>query len=642
MCGVFGVALIVASVAELCRGLDSPTAHTHFALATFMPTKEFRDQHVRLIRNVILMRTHSKKSRRGIAATPHAAPPHASIAHLTGPRPGSAPREWNTMRSLKSTALLTAVTLGLTLAAAPAAASAGDDETEPTLRQLAEQAGLTIGSGAIKAGEWTDDGRPSNYLADPRFREVLSEQFNSVSPENDLKWLFVQREEGVFDFEGLDRLVAFAEEHDQTVKGHGLISNCCNPAYVEAITDPAEMRAALTAHFEAVMGRYDGKIDRWDVVSEPLEVFGPEMQQNNWYRVLGPGYIADAFRIARAADPDAKLFLNENQVENSAPKRQALYDLVVGLLADGAPLDGVALQMHETYSAPQPGVITEIVKSYHDLGLEVSIAELDAHTYDPIGQADIYGDVVAEALAAGVTEISTWGFTDAHLYTWLPGSKPLMFDENYNPKPAYFAVQDALQEFVQSDSAPGKATLANTSGRATGLHDGNYDVEMNLRHGTPGSFYRLYENDVLVAAHRVDSDNGTSQAATTSFTNKPNGAYLYRAELVNSQGVTETKTMKVVVKDAAPGRPIVSVDNLERDGSFVATANLWWGTNATSYTFKLDGQVVGEGTLTAASPNPQVAQVTLEGVGSGRHSLTAVFTNVNGSTESKPIDVVVR
>ena len=543
------------------------------------------------------------------------------------------------MRTLKTTAILAAVTLGLTFAtAAPASAS---DDTEPTLRELADQAGLVIGSGAVKGGEWTDDGRPSNYLADPRFREVLSEQFNSLSPENDLKWQFVQREEGVFDFEGLDRLVEFADEHGMTVKGHGLISNCCNPDYVSAITDPEEMRAALTAHFEAIMGRYDGKMDRWDVVAEPLEVFGTELQQNNWYRVLGPGYIAEAFRIARAADPDAKLFLNENMVEFDAPKRQALYELVSGLLADGVPLDGIALQMHETFEGPEPGVLTEIVKSYHDLGLEVSIAELDVHTYDAADQARIYSDVVAEALAAGVKEISTWGFTDAHLYTWLPGAKPLMFDEEYNPKPAYFAVRDALQEFVDADSAPGKATLSNTSGWAYGLHDGNYDVKMNLWHGTPGSYYRLYENDVLVDAQRTDS-SGTSQSATTPFAGKSNGTYVYRAELVNSKGVTATKTTTVVVKDAAPGKPVVSTDNWDQDGSFVATANLWWGTNATSYTFKLDGQVVGEGTLTAATPNAQTAQVSLSGVAPGKHSLLVVFTNANGSTESKPIDVKVR
>ncbi len=250
-------------------------------------------------------------------------------------------------------------------------------------------------------------------------------------------------------------------------------------------------------------------------------------------------------------------------------------------------------------------------------------------------------DVVAEALAAGVTEISTWGFTDKHLYTWLPGAKPLMFDEDYNPKPAYFAVRDALQQFVEPSAAPGVATLSDTSGHKNGLRDGNYDVTMNLWHGTPGSYYRLYENDVLVSAQRLDSINTSSQSATTTFTGKPNGTHEYRAELVNAKGVTETKKTTVVVKDAAPAKPVVSTDNWDQDGSFIATANLWWGTNATSYTFKLDGQIVREGQLAGATPNPQKAEVSLQGVPAGTHSLTVVFTNANGATESKPVKVKV-
>ncbi len=543
------------------------------------------------------------------------------------------------MRTLTSAALATTVALGLTLiAAVPARASTGDG---PTLRELAEPAGLTIGSGSIKAAEWTKDDRPSNYLTDPRFADTLAEQFNGLSPENEMKWAFTQPEEGVYDFAGLDRLVAFAEEHDMAVKGHGLISSCCDPEYVTSITDAGEMRAAMTEHFTTVMERYDGRIDRWDVVSEALESQGTTLQSTTFFKVLGPGYIADAFHIARAADPDAKLFINENLIEFDAAKRQAFLDLLTGLVAEGVPVDGVALQMHETFAGPLPGVITEMVDSYRALGLDVEIAELDVHTYDPVSQATIYGDVVAEALAAGVTEISTWGFTDKHLYTWLPGAKPLIFDEEYGPKPAYFAVRDALQQFVTPTAAPGVASLSNT-GRKSGLSDGDYDIKMNLTKGAPGSYYRLYENDVLVSSQRLDSLAPPRQSATTSFSGKAEGKYGYRAELINSQGVTSTKTTTVLVKHLAPSRPVVSVDNRDGDGTFVGTATLKSGINATSYAFKLDGRIVGTGPLTAATPNKQTAKVSLTGIAAGRHALTAVFTNTKGSTESRSVTVRVR
>ena len=167
-------------------------------------------------------------------------------------------------------------------------------------------------------------------------------------------------------------------------------------------------------------------------------------QNNTFYEVLGPGYIADAFRIARSADPDAKLFINENLVEVLPGKRQELYDLVSGLIAQNVPIDGVALQMHITQVAPVPGVITDMVDSYRALGLDVTIAEMDVQTLNTTLQTDIYNAVISETLDAGITDISFCGFTDKHRYTWVKGAKPLMFDEYYNPKGAFYAIYAAL------------------------------------------------------------------------------------------------------------------------------------------------------------------------------------------------------
>ncbi|KAK4457259.1 glycoside hydrolase superfamily [Cladorrhinum samala] len=307
-----------------------------------------------------------------------------------------------------------------------------------SLKKEAGKKDILIGSGAINP----------DYLDDPQFVAVLAKQFKSLSPENELKWTFINPAQGNYTWEATDRLVDFAKTHGMVVKGHGLISSCCNPQYLLDISDPAELRAAMTAHFEAVMHRYSGKMDRWDVVTEALETQGGGLQANGFYKVLGAGYIEDAFRIARAAAPNAKLFLNENLVELMPGKRQELYDLVSGLVANGAPIDGVALQMHITEVAPIPGVITDMVKAYGALGLEVTIAEMDVHTLNATFQAEIYGAVIDEALRAGITDISFWGFTDKHAYTWLPGAKPLLFDEAYRAKAAFISTFTALRNFV--------------------------------------------------------------------------------------------------------------------------------------------------------------------------------------------------
>lgn len=90
-----------------------------------------------------------------------------------------------------------------------------------------------------------------------------------------------------------------------------------------------------------------------------------------------------------------------------------------------------------------------MVKSYNALGPQVTSAEMNVHVInDSTFQADIYRAVLNEALEAGVTDISFWGFTDKYAYTWLPGEKPLMFDEMYRPKDAFYAVHAALRDFV--------------------------------------------------------------------------------------------------------------------------------------------------------------------------------------------------
>ncbi|KAH6679880.1 glycoside hydrolase superfamily [Plectosphaerella plurivora] len=316
-----------------------------------------------------------------------------------------------------------------------ASTSAADCSTTPSLKTLAAKKNILIGSGAINP----------TYLEDPKFASTLAEQFESLSPENEMKWVFLNPSPGVYDWSKIDRLVEFADEHDIVVKGHGLISVCCNPDYMLEITDPIEFRAAMKAHSEAVMHRYKGKVDRWDVVSEPLETMGGGVQANIFTNIFGDGYIAEAFRIAHEADPDAKLFLNENQVESLPGKRQELYELVSGLVADGVPVHGIALQMHITEVTPTPGVLTDMVNAYNALGLEVSIAELDVHTLTPSREAEIYSAVMEEAVSANISDISFWGFTDKHLYTWLPGAKPLIFDEEYNPKPSYCVTQESLE-----------------------------------------------------------------------------------------------------------------------------------------------------------------------------------------------------
>ena len=356
-------------------------------------------------------------------------------------------------------------TIVLPLLAATTAAEGYTSTGTTPLREEASKSNILIGAGATNP----------NYLNSSMFSDVLAKQFNSLSPENEMKWNQLNPAPGQYNWGPLDRLVKFAQDNDMAVKGHGLISACCNPDYLLNITDPTDFRAAMTEHFEAVMHRYNTTMDRWDVVTEALNSQGAGLNtENDFYKVLGDGFVGEAFRIARAAAPHAKLFINENQVELLPKKRESLYELVRKLVAEGVPIDGVALQMHVTLVPTEPGVITDMVNTFKALGLETTIAEMDVHLLNstqpgPVldayyeqahlqgindtllnstHQGQIYAHVLDEALQAGVTDISFWGFTDKHLYSWIPGTKPLMFDEYYTPKAAFYATHNALVQNV--------------------------------------------------------------------------------------------------------------------------------------------------------------------------------------------------
>jgi endo-1,4-beta-xylanase len=325
-----------------------------------------------------------------------------------------------------------------------------------TLRGAGDSAGVVVGTAVAP-----------DRLDDPAYARLVAEEFSSLTPENHMKWPLVHPEPGVWVFEPADRLVAFAEEHDLAVRGHTLVwgQDVGNgvPDWVAAIDDPDELQAVVDDHIATLVGRYAGRVDRWDVVNEPLEILGPELDGNHFLEVLGPDYIAAAFEAAHRADPDARLFLNEHSVEVVPAKADALVALVERLVAEGVPIHGVGLQAHQfSGQPPEPGVIEALVTRFTALGLEVAITELDlplSEDGDLAAQADGYRQIVRECLAAGCTEITVWGVYDGA--TWLDDflgrarTSPLLFDYDFEPKPAYTAVIGELIASTAPSGSPG-------------------------------------------------------------------------------------------------------------------------------------------------------------------------------------------
>ncbi len=204
------------------------------------------------------------------------------------------------------------------------------------------------------------------------------------------------------------------------------------------------------------------------------------------------------------------------------------------------------------------------------------------------------------------------------------------------------AAVDALVLKDSATAAPARGVLSHDNGHDTGLLDGHYTVTMNLWWGQNATKLRVFENGVLIETVPLTFGGTSAQVARVAVTGKKNGSYVYTGELVNSRGVTAVQPVTVKVKDAAPGTPVLSADNWDGDGSYTLTADMWWGTNATSYRLYEDGVLLREGAVAANSPAAQRVVVAVDGRSVGTHAYRVEFVNAAGSSESKTLTVKVK
>jgi endo-1,4-beta-xylanase len=373
------------------------------------------------------------------------------------------------MRSVRIiTVALATAALALPLAASPAMAEPPSDQQAAPhsnakfdrLRWAAPE-GFFVGSAAAGGGHHLEQDYPDPFSSDKQYRKILGQQFSSVSPENQMKWEFIHPERDSYRFEEADAIVDFAARHRQAVRGHTLLWHSQNPAWLEeGDFSDEELRAILREHITTVVGRYAGRIQQWDVANEIFDDQGAlRTEQNIWIRELGPGIVADAFRWAHEADPEAKLFLNDYNVESRNAKSDAYYALAQELLAQGVPVHGFAVQGHLSTRYGFPGDLEQNLQRFDALGLETAITELDVRMDLPESgeptreqlrqQADYYRQALSACLAVEeCNSFTIWGFTDK--YSWVPvffegeGSATVM-TENFTRKPAFFALQSALR-----------------------------------------------------------------------------------------------------------------------------------------------------------------------------------------------------
>lgn len=330
---------------------------------------------------------------------------------------------------------------------------------EPPLKSLARVHELELGNFAILT-----------KLNDPVYSKILTTQFNLALIDNTPNWYFtdggLRPSPTTYNFTNMDTIVAYAQAHSMHLQAHHLLwgEDKWLPNWLKnGNYTQSQIMDIIHSHIATTVGRYSSKIQEWTVVNEAftrgLHVNG----LHDWWadNTGSRDYIDQAFTWAHQADPSAKLILNDFDNEHFNPVSDAMYSYIKGAKERGIPINGIGMQMHiDGTHPPDAQEVVQNMKRFGALGVSVYVTEFDVNmsavaASDPVRdqiEGQIYYNMVRACVESKVCHsFSELGVTDAE--TWYnymgpstQNARPLMFDANYKPKPAYYSFRAALQQ----------------------------------------------------------------------------------------------------------------------------------------------------------------------------------------------------
>ncbi|AQQ10161.1 Endo-1,4-beta-xylanase A precursor [Sedimentisphaera cyanobacteriorum] len=326
--------------------------------------------------------------------------------------------------------------------------------------------------------------RSQIYGRSPKAVSLLREQFNSITPENVMKWSSIHPEPDEYNFEPADKYASIGAENSMFVVGHTLIWHNQTPDWVFKNADGSEVSREellkrMKEHIFKAAGRYKGKVHGWDVVNEAIEDNG-SLRNTKWREIIGDDYIAKAFEYAHQAAPEAELYYNDYNMYRGK-KRKAAAELAKKLQSKGIRIDGIGIQGHWGLSHPPSAEIQKSIDAFSNLGLKVMITELDltvlpsawehrgadiSQNYELRNEINPFPNglpanmhrklakrykqlfVLFSRNSGKLSRITFWGVHDGCSWrnNWPVRGRtdyPLLFNRNCKPKPAFEAVLEA-------------------------------------------------------------------------------------------------------------------------------------------------------------------------------------------------------
>lgn len=305
----------------------------------------------------------------------------------------------------------------------------------------------------------------SPLVSDSQYASAaLGGNFGSMTTENALKWQFIHPQKNTYDFREADAMVDIAKKNGLVIHGHTLVFGEANPAWVQdmpiaTVNDRAAIKQTMLDHIAKTVGHFKGRIASWDVVNEPFAdmdggLASDSLRQHIWFKAMGDEYIQAALSAAHAADPSAKLYINDFGLEENGERWNAMLALVTKLKAQGVPLDGVGFEAHvyETGDEIDPAVLRSHIKELAAIGLSARVSEMDVHSDNgTAAQAKQYADVFGVCLSEPTcVSWSTWGVTDRYDMSQsdtnrLQYGQDLLWDASVSPTSALERIRQTLQ-----------------------------------------------------------------------------------------------------------------------------------------------------------------------------------------------------